>query len=120
MAIPGPVTSRASTGVHEAMRTGQAMVVTSGADVVEAISGLGAEESGPGRAQETFFDAMSPAMQRMLDAVPWSPPRPLAEIAGELRVSPSSAQEQLVDLERKGFVARVPQGWMLLRRADLA
>lgn len=120
MAIPGPVTSQASVGVHEAMRTGQAMLVTKGSDIVEVLGGLGAEASGPERAPETLFDVMSSTARRTLDAVPWSPPRSVAEIAGELRISAAVAQQHLLDLEAKGYVARLAQGWTLVRRADLA
>lgn len=120
MATPGPITSRASVGVHEAMRSGQAMLVTSGADVVEVIGGLGSASSEPGRAPETVFDLMSPTARLTLDAVPWSVPRSVAEIAGELRLSTELVQTHLLDLETKGHVARHGQGWTLVRRADLA
>lgn len=120
MAIPGPVTSQASVGTHEAMRTGKAMLVTSGADVIEAIGGLGAVDSTPARARETAYDGMTTVERQALDAVPWGTPRATADIAGELRLSTPEAQKQLLRLETMGYVARMPSGWILLRRADLA
>jgi len=120
MGVPGPVTSQASVGVHEAMRTGKAMLVTSGADIAEALGGLGVADSSPARAAETAYDGMAVAERRTLDAVPWGTPRTTAVIAGELRISDAHAQLQLGRLESLGYVARLPTGWTLLRRADLA
>lgn len=120
MALPGPVTSQASVGVHEALRAGKAMLVTSGADVVEALGALGANDATPPRATETAFDVMAEAQRRILDAVPWSPPRSLGSIAGEVRLSSAVVQKQLVHLQELGYVAHLPAGWALLRRADLA
>lgn len=120
MAIPGPVTSQASVGTHEAMRTGQAMLVTSGADIVEALGGLGEADSSPARAPETAFDGMTVAERHTLDAVPWGSPRTTSDIAGELRISDTQAQTQLGRLQSRGYVALLPTGWTLLRRADLA
>lgn len=120
MAIPGPVTSQASVGVHEAMRTGKAMLVTSGAEIAEVLGGLGAAAAVPPRAQESLFDAMSPIARRTLDAVPWSPPRTVREIAGEVHLSATVALEHLIDLEASGYVARLEHGWTLLRRADVS
>lgn len=120
MGIPGPVTSQASVGVHEAMRTGKAMLVTSGADIAEALGGLGTVDSTPARAPETAYDGMTVSERRTLDAVPWGIPLATADIADELRVPKEQAQKQLVLLETRGFVARLPTGWTLVRRADLA
>jgi len=119
MAVPGPVTSQASVGVHEAMRTGQAMLVTCGGDVVEALGGLGALDSSPPRAPATVYDGMSAGERRALDAVPWGKPRAIDDISGELRMSRATAQKHLTRLESLGFVARSPIGWTLVRRADL-
>lgn len=40
MAVPGPVTSKRSDGSHAAVRGGKAVLVTSGADVVDEVFGL--------------------------------------------------------------------------------
>ncbi len=42
MALPGPVTSPRSSGTHAAVRSGKAILVTSGQDVAEELAGLGA------------------------------------------------------------------------------
>lgn len=41
MAVPGPVTSQRSAGAHAAVRSGKAVLVTSGQDVVEELVALG-------------------------------------------------------------------------------
>ena len=120
MGIPGPVTSQASVGVHEAMRTGKAMLVTSGADIAEALGGLGTADSTPPRAPETPYDGMTVSERHTLDAVPWGISLAAADIANELRVPKAHVQEQLTLLETRGYVARLPTGWTLVRRADLA
>lgn len=120
MAIPGPITSQASAGVHEAMRTGQAMLVTCGADIAEVVGGLGSASAAPARAVETLFDSITAPARRTLDAVPWSGARSVADIAGDLRVSVAEARRHLLDLESLGHVARIGEGWTLVRRADLA
>lgn len=120
MAVPGPVTSRASVGVHEAMRSGKAMLVTGGADVVEALGVLGASDSSPERASETAYDGMTVAERCILDAVPWGAARTTEAIADELRISKAHARTHLSRLESRGYVAHSPAGWTLVRRADLA
>lgn len=119
MGVPGPVTSQASDGVHEAMRTGQAMLVTSGADVIEALGELGAVDSTPPRAAETAYDALSPDTRRVLDALPWSPPRRVVEISDELRLTAAATERELKRLELLGYAGQMTHGWALLRRADL-
>jgi DNA processing protein len=101
------------------MRTGKAMLVTNGADIVQALGGLGAVDSTPVRGPESAYDGMSVGERGALDAVPWGKPRTTEDIAGELRISGQSALKQLIRLELLGFVARLPTGWTLVRRADL-
>lgn len=120
MAVPGPVTSQASVGTHEAMRTGRALLVTCGADVIEALGALGENDSTPPRAPETAYDGLCPTARRVLDALPWAPPRSTADIAGELRIGTAAAEQQLRRLCERGLAAQLPHGWALLRRADLA
>lgn len=119
MGIPGPVTSQASVGVHEAMRTGQAMLVTNGADIGDALGGLGVVDSTPELAPKTAYDCMTAAERQVLDAVPWGTPRATGDIAGELRVCDVEAHTQLIELQSRGYIERLPTGWALLRRADL-
>lgn len=69
MAVPGPVTSAASAGCHEMIRSGMAALVTDADDVVELLApvgeGLGAERTGASRPN----DALPPGDARVLDAL---------------------------------------------------
>ncbi len=83
MALPGPVTSRQSSGTHEAIRTGKAVLVTNGKNVVEELRGLGAEPSDAGRCAAHRVrpssagraqDARRPRLESRSDARRRSPP----------------------------------------------
>lgn len=117
MGVPGPVTSKASGGVHLAMREGKAIVVTSGSHVVEELGGLGSEPV-PVDVVRTEFDRLSAVARATLDGLDWQQNRTLLEIAGVVRLSAGQVREALALLERQGLVARHGVGWVLIRRAD--
>ena len=119
MALPGPVTSRQSTGTHDAIRTGKAVLVTSGTDVVEELRGLGAEPSTPDATPLTEYDRLPPAARKTLDGLDWSEGRTLAEIASDVRLTAREVLTSLDMLERRSLVARQGAGWVLARRADV-
>ncbi len=119
MAVPGPVTSKASGGTHGAVRGGQAVLVTSGADVLEELGGLGAEESPGHEPVLTEFDQLPPAARLTLDGLDWRSSRSLTEIAAEARLSAREVRAALVVLERRELVARRGGGWVIARRADV-
>jgi len=114
LGVPGPVTSGASTGVHRLLRAG-ALVVTSAAEVIEAVGSLGVdlapEPSGP----TTARDLLDPLCARVLDAVPVRRPTTLDSIARTAGVAPAEAAAALGLLELGGFVTGGPQGWALDR-----
>lgn len=118
MALPGPVTSRQSGGVHHAVRSGKAVLVTSGRDVLEELGGLGAETS-PTAGATTEFDRLPPAARATLDGLDWHRAQSLAEIASGVRLSRRQVRTALVVLERQGFASSRDAGWVLIRRADV-
>ena len=119
MGVPGPVTSAMSMGVHEAVRGGEAVLVTSGQQVVEELSGLGADEAvGPER-PATAFDALPHGAQRVIDALSWNESRMIEQLASTARLSRGEVRRALALLVRRGFAARTEGGWSLVRRADL-
>jgi len=118
MGVPGPVTSSQAAGVHAAIRGGQAVLVTSGKDVIEELGGFGAdsaEESMP----LTDFDRLPDAAQRTLDGLDWSRGRSLTELASGVRLTARDVQRSLDLLESQGLVSRLGAGWILSRRADV-
>jgi DNA processing protein len=118
MAMPGPVTSKASGGSHAAVREGRAVLVTAGRDVIEELGGLGAEESAVPIAA-TEFDRLPLPVRSTLEGLSWQQSRALVEIAIEARLSEDDARSALAVLERRGLAARSGAGWILLRRADV-
>lgn len=123
MAVPGPVTSQHSVGTHQAIRDGKAVLVTTGQEVVGALSGFVAEPE-PGRAADTAFDRLTSAQARVLDALEWTKPLGLDELSGRAGLGRESVGRALADLVAGGWAApigRAPAttGWLLLRRADL-
>lgn len=119
MALPGPVTSRQSTGVHEAVRAGKAVLVTSGREVVAELSGMGAETEERPPLPLTQFDRLPPAAQRTLDGLEWSTPQRVPQIASAVRLSAREVRAALDLLERRGLATRAGAEWMLARRADV-
>lgn len=119
LGVPGPVTSAMSAGVHRALRSG-ALVVTSAAEVVEAVGGIGVdlapEPSGPVRPR----DALDPLTARVLDAVPVRRPATLDSVARTAGVTPAETAAALGLLELAGFVRSGPEGWALARRRGAA
>jgi len=118
MALPGPVTSKASGGAHAAVREGRAVLVTGGSDVVEELGGLGAPES-VAVIGSTEFDRLPRNARMTLDGLTWRSSRSLTEIAIEARLSDGEARSALTLLERQGLAARSGAGWVLNRRADI-
>ncbi|MCL8250190.1 DNA-processing protein DprA [Aeromicrobium fastidiosum] len=118
MALPGPVTSKASGGAHAAVREGRAVLVTSGADVVEEVGGLGADESAE-VVRQTEFDLLAPAARSTLDGLDWREPLSAAAVAARVRLTEGQVRVSLGDLEGRGLVRREAAGWVLERRADV-
>ena len=127
MAVPGPVSSPQSVGPHLAVRDGRALVVTSGADVVDELAALGAlaaasgeGEAGRGVTESTAWDELSCDQARVLDALDWKQSLGLPDIARRARVGQTAARQALEGLVAAGWVAGVgSSSWILTRRADL-
>lgn len=117
MALPGPVTSKASGGTHGAVREGKAVLVTDASDVVEEMGGLGAGEVSEPSAQ-TEFDRLPPATRATLDGLDWQVPRTPEQIAAAVRSTARQVRSALDVLEQRGLVGRHGPGWVLVRRAD--
>ncbi|KQV76940.1 hypothetical protein ASC61_19120 [Aeromicrobium sp. Root344] len=119
MALPGPVTSQQSAGVHAAIRAGKAVVVTTGREIVAELSGLGATTEEQPSLPLTEFDRLPPAARSTLDGLEWSTPRTVSEIAAAVRLSTREVRAALDLLERRDLAVRAGAEWMLARRADV-
>jgi len=115
MAVPGPVTSAMSAGVHELMRTRNAVVVTRADEVVEAIGRIGDDLAPVQRGSETVLDTISDGALAVLDAIPARRPGALDELA-QLTGQPAGAvHAALGHLSARGLVERVDGGWRVVR-----
>ena len=109
-AVPGPVRSRASVGCHRLLQQG-AGLVTSAADVIEALGLLGVSLTGLAKvrpAQKGGDDLdLTPPLRELLESIPFEPTR-LDDIVGSRRSD--HILSILTELELKGRVARCEGG----------
>jgi len=113
MGVPGPVTSAASEGVHQMLRSGEAVLVTSGAEVLEMIGSAG---------EHLTYEELEPALprdqltlreQQILDAVPVGSGAPVDSIALTAGISMITVQGALDVLRARGLVTLSGDGWRL-------
>ena len=115
MGVPGPVFSEPSAGVHELIRSRGALLVTRGAEVVEALAPMGQSTLPIPRAPERPRDQLTPEQCQVLDAVPASSAAGLASIAHTAGLAPATVADALDVLTRGAFVSAGPSGWRLRR-----
>jgi len=113
LAVPGPITSHMSEGVHLLVRERNAVLATSVADVLEAISPLGARLTTYPHAPATPTDNLDPDVQRTLDAVPVVTPAAASRIATTAGLDLDTVQECLETLAELDLVEYDPPGWCL-------
>jgi len=117
LAVPGPVTSAQSQGVHQLIRTGGAMLATSGDDVLEVVGRPGEHLIAEPRAETRARDRLSQRDQMVLDAVPVvrsAKPDSIARTAG---VGLKEVAGALLRLQKRGMVERQNDGWVLAEAA---
>lgn len=113
MGVPGPVTSAASAGVHDRIRSGGATMVTCGAEVLELLGGHGQYLVPVQRGPERRHDALSKADQRVFEAVPAGEPAPITEIAHEVAGHARDVDRALCRLRELGLVRLLEAGWVV-------
>jgi DNA processing protein len=120
MGVPGPVTSAMSAGVHQLLREGMAVLVTDGAEVLEAVSPVG-EHTAPLRHGETRpRDHLDEVTQRVLEAVPAVHPVGVDRIARTAGLSLQEVHVRLGRLLLQGFVEERAGRWRLSEAARAA
>jgi DNA processing protein len=113
LVVPGPVTSAMSVGCHELLRDREAgaTLVTSAAQVIETVGGIGTDLADPPERPASARDGLSDVARRVLDACPVRTgvtPERLATIAGcevldVLRVLPALELADLVQWTGTGW-----------------
>lgn len=105
-AVPGPVTSAASSGCHRLLREYAAVCVTT-ADEVAELAGVA-----PGRPPTVDPDVdVTGSRLRVLDAVHDRTPRRVERIAALSGLATDRVRAELGLLELEGFVIERPSGW---------
>lgn len=111
MAVPGPVTSPASAGCHEMIRSGMAALVTDTDEVMELISGSGQHLAPERRAPERPGDDLDPLDRRVFEALT-TRGRDLDKLAVVSGLSPAEVRSALGRLALFGYAARdATGGW---------
>jgi DNA processing protein len=117
MGVPGPVTSAASVGVHELVRSGAATLVTRGEDVLEVVGAAGEHLAPVPRGPVRARDRVSRADQQVLDAVPLHTAAPAGSIARVVGAGLPATREALGRLRRAGLVEHEDGCWRLAAEA---
>jgi DNA processing protein len=112
-AVPGPVTSSASTGCHALLRAG-AEVVTRAEDIVELVGRMG--ELAPEQPHPaTPFDGLGDEERRVYEALPGRGVASVDEIAVAAAVEPARILAPLAMLEIAGLAERHDGCWRIVR-----
>jgi DNA processing protein len=113
MAVPGPVYSRASTAPHLMIRNGQAVLVTSAAEVLELISDIGQAMLPLAHGQTRATDALTENQLAVFEAIPARRRATVGDIALASGVSVPTCLGALTALESAGLVEGDERGWLV-------
>jgi DNA processing protein len=113
-AVPGPVTSSASTGCHALLRAG-AEVITRADDIVELVGRIG--ELAPEQPHPaTPLDGLSDEERRVYEALPGRGVASVDEIAIAAALEPARVLAPLAMLEIAGLAERHDGCWRIVRK----
>jgi DNA processing protein len=114
MAVPGPVYSRASTAPHLMIRNGQAVLVTSAAEVLELISDMGQATLPLAHGKARATDALTESQLAVFEAIPARRRASVGDIALTAGVSVPTCLGALTALESAGLVEGDERGWLVI------
>jgi DNA processing protein len=112
LAVPGPVTSAASAGVHRLVRETAAQLVTNALEVIEAV-GLIGDLAPPPRLPRRATDGLDPVALRVFDALPAHQVLPAPDIAVAAGLDSVLVMGALNRLAVLGLVETTQRGWRL-------
>jgi DNA processing protein len=112
-AVPGPVTSAASTGCHVLLRAGAELVTR--ADEVREIIGRAGELAEEETRPANPLDALTDIERQVYEALPGRGIRTTDEIAVASGIAPDAILSPLAMLEIAGLIERVDGRWRLAR-----
>jgi DNA processing protein len=120
MAVPGSVYSRASAAPHLMIRNGQAVLVTSAAEVLELISDMGEAMLPLSHGQSRATDALTETQLAVFEAIPARRRVSVGDIALAAGVSVPTCLSALTALESAGLVEGDERGWLVAVRRPRA
>ncbi|HEX5401430.1 MAG TPA: DNA-processing protein DprA [Pseudonocardiaceae bacterium] len=112
MAVPGPVGSAMSVGCHELLRTGEANLVTTAAEVAESVGRIGIDLAPPAveeQARET--DGLDERALRVHEALHRRAGMSAEQVAVRSGVPQDRVRAVLPALELTGLAERCDSGW---------
>jgi DNA processing protein len=113
MGVPGPVTSAPSAGVHQLIRARDAVLVTSGEEVLELVGPMGTFTVADQREPDRPRDRLAPRERQVLDAVPLVQAVDSGSIARTAGIAHVRTKEALLVLHREGLVEHSLGRWRL-------
>ncbi|TWD72476.1 DNA protecting protein DprA [Kribbella amoyensis] len=113
LAVPGPITSRMSEGVHVLVRERNGLLVTSVPDILEAIAPIGHQLTSYPQAPANPTDGFDLEVRRTLDAVPLLRPARPERIAATAALDLETVHECLETLAEADLVEHDEHGWRL-------
>jgi DNA processing protein len=111
MGVPGPVTSAPSAGAHQLIRARDALLVTSGEEVLEAVGPMGTFALADPREPENVRDRLPSRERQVLDAVPLVRAVDSGSIARTAGIAHGRTKEALLALHRAGLVEHSLGRW---------
>lgn len=113
MAVPGSVSSAASAGTHAMIRAGQAELVSSADQVLEAIGRIGADLAPSRKSESRELDKLSPDALRVHEALQPRKGKATDQLSAESGIPIDKVRAILPILEIDGFADRCEAGWRL-------
>jgi DNA processing protein len=113
MAVPGPITSQASSGVHELMRTHPDVQLVTCADHVRDLCGAIGDEvcltvDGPSGVVDTLTADAAAARDHLSHK-----PLTVSEVAHRIHITVPRAMAAIAELQVAGLAAQTSAGWVL-------
>lgn len=123
MAVPGPITSKASVGCHDLLRTGSAVIAGSVAEIIEAAGPVGAN-LGPVRTERARrTDGLGEQALRVHDALDMDTGKDAGKDSGQVAVDSGIPLDRvrvlLTELEITGLARRDDDGWRKTKGGDM-
>lgn len=109
--VPGPVTSMASAGCHQARREGVAEIVTDVDEVIDLVGVIGEDAAERRSGSVVPTDLLDPVDALVLSAVPVRRGTTSESVALAAGVPPAAASAAMGRLLLGGFVVRDGTGW---------